>query len=170
MAVQMVEPAAQMRAWLLPPLTPPPHTLNAYGYRLQDDGSHVLSERGQTDGPIAQRIVAASILRLDSREGLAERYDLSIRQVQEIVTGNARGFLTAAVRARLHQLGIGCLEERAYKGRLVIRLQEIRDAHQRLAVLAADMLRDWSLYTNDQRAALAADLYLLSGAWLEDAS
>lgn len=166
MVAQLQEPAA-FEDWLLPPQLPPRHTINAYGFLLQTDGTHVVSARGMTDGPIGQRIVAASMLRLETREQLAERYGMSIRQIQEIVTGTARAYLTAPVRERLHRLGIGGTESRAYKGQMVIRLVEIRDAHQRLAVLSADMLRDWSSYTNDQRAEVARDLWLLSGAWRE---
>ncbi len=166
MAVQLLAPANTL-PWLLPPQMPPAHQMNVYGYRLKTDGSHVITPVGERQGPIAQRVLAASMLRLMSREQIAETYGLCVRQVQEIVTGNANSYLTAPVRERLHRMGIGDPDARGYRGTQQERTQQVREALARLAVLAADMLRDWSMYTNDQRQEVATDLYLLSGAWRE---
>lgn len=167
MVAQLREPITGL-GWLLPPQEPPQHAVNAYGWRLNTDGSHRLTEVGERQGPIAQRVLAASMLRLMSREQIAEHYGICVRQVQEIVTGNANGYLTAPVRERLHSLGIGDPDARGYRGTRQERTQQVRAAMERLSAQAVEYLRWPHLYTYDEKEQVASDLYLISGAWREE--
>lgn len=169
MVAQLKPPQAAARLpWLLPPAMPPRHQLHAYGYRLRTDGSHVLSDVAAEVGPAAQRIVAAYLLRFRTREELAEMYGLSARQVQEIVSGTARHYLTAPVFQRLRDLGIDSSVGRSHRGDALARMREIRDAQSAVASRAAEAMRFPERFTPQEREKVERDLYLLSGSWLGD--
>ena len=165
MALYRPRPVPQPLPALIAP-TPPPRD-------CRDRVAGFTRTRGTTDWTLSpeyaghvgvvQRMLASYALGYQSRAQIALKYGYSERQVQSILTGSTLGALTRPVRDRLVALGV-CNERghRSFK-----RDQEVRAALERVAVLAADMLRDWSMYTNDQRQEVATDLYLLSGAWRE---
>lgn len=154
--VRVIEPLYRIS---MPPIEM--HTVP--GFARQEDNSWGLTDAGRGWAAMSQRILLSYVLRFENRAALSRRYYLSIKSVQDIVIGRAHGRFTAPLREHLLYLGIG--NRTMHRDVAPVREAQIRAALERLAVLSADMLRDWSMYTNDQRQQVATDLYLLSGAW-----
>lgn len=166
MVAHLIAPAASL-PWLIEPSTPPEdHKGRAVGFRRTAQNDWMISETYQGEIAVAQRMLARYALGYDSRAELGQRYGFSPRHVQSVITGQTYYWFTRPVRLRLLKLGIG--NARMNRDEVGQRKAQVRVAFERLAVLAADMLANWATYTNDQRAEVARDLWLLSGAWREE--
>lgn len=123
------------------------------------------TRHGLETAAMAQRVLLAYVLGFASRRQLSQRYYVSETQIQNWIKGTAHGWLTRPVRGRLLALGIGTASMRRSEARPA----EIRAALERLAAVATDALVWPEHYSEDQRSELALDLYLISGAWRDDA-
>lgn len=159
---------AQMRQvttpWLMVPTTPPDDFQGRVnGFVRQPDGSWALSGSATDLVADVQRILLSYVLGYEDRAELADRYALSERSIQSIITGQSHRFLTLPIRQRLLANCIGDLR----MNRSPQRSNEVRRALERLAVHAANIIDRPQAFTAEFRQQVAADLYLLSGAWRE---
>jgi hypothetical protein len=156
-----IAPTDHLEPLIVPRAPDYPLVPRAEGFKLsRSEWAFDLTPNGRYHAAICQRMLAIYALGFENRAALSQRYGYSARHVQSVLSGQTYQWLTRPVRARLeaHGLVAGRMDRR-------IRTETVRRALERLAVLAADMLRDWSMYTNDQRQEVATDLWLISGAW-----
>jgi len=163
MAVQLLEPASRL-PMLMQPATPPYTQHITWGYRHDKQGNWALTNYGRRSAAVAQRILLRYVLGYETRAELAQRYSLSEREIQAIVTGERTHWFTDPVRERLMLNGIG----NARMNRSDARAAEVRRALEHHAALATSVLRWPKRYSVEQRREIYTDLYLLSGAWRSD--
>lgn len=164
MVAQLAAPhAPRTLSWLLPPDMPPADLScrqgGQLGFSRRTDGSFRVSPFGEGIGPVGQRIVLAYALRLATREQLAERYCLSVRYVQSIVSGECLPYFTAPLRRWLTESGL--CPDGVYRG-----------AHRERMRAIADLKRDLSSRGSETMAyglTARVGLDLLAARWwLED--
>ena len=164
MAVQIA--TTPTLGWLMEPEAPPDDTHGpASGYRRSKGrhGWHLTTEGGAVAG-VAQRIMLSYALGYETRDELADRYGYAHHHVQHIVVGTTWRWMTLPIRRRLLANGIGNLRmNRSHR-----RPAEVKQALERLSVMAVELLRHPERYSDEQRESVALDLWLISGAWRED--
>jgi len=169
MVAQLREPV-QTLPWLMTPDVPPAEMIarvgGRQGFTRATDGTFTVSAVGHHIGPIAQRIVLSYALRFQTREQLAERWTLSVRHVGSVIAGDAHHWFTAPVRRWLISQGIG--DERMQRDALHGRLEQVNAALTRIAAEASVMLRPPVPLSQTAQARVTLDLYLISGAWLNE--
>jgi hypothetical protein len=165
MVAQMKAPARRLEM-LMQPSAPPRDGHVTYGFRHDKQGNWTLTGYGQDAAAVAQRILMRYALHYETRSELARRYGFSERNVQDIISGNRSHWYTDPIRARLLANGVGNPRmNRSAKGGRVI---EVKQALERLAARAHDMVIWPERFSWDQKSDVATDLFLLSGAWRED--
>jgi hypothetical protein len=162
---QLSEPVQRLEP-LLTPITPPDDRHVTYGYRRDKDRKWVLTDAGREAAAVTQRILLRYALDYDSRSELARRYSMCDRNVQDIICGRRTRWFTAPIRERLVANGIGT--ERMTRSPKGCRVVEVKEALERLASRAQDMILWPESYSWSDRGQVAIDLYLLSGAWRRD--
>ena len=165
MVARLSEPVRRLEMLMRPP-APPKGAHVTYGYRHDKRGNWTLTDYGRAHAAVAQRILLRYALDVETRSELAKRYSLSERNVQDILSGDRSHWFTSPVRERLLANNIGNPRmNRSPKG---CRVVEVKQALQKLAARAWDMLIWPEHYSWDDKSEVSTDLYLLSGAWRED--
>lgn len=169
MVAQLRESVRRL-SFLLPPDLPPADMMmrqgGLIGFKRATDGTFTVSPTGEMMGVAAQRIVLAYALRFETREQLAERWNLSVRHVQAIVAGDALHWFTAPVRRWLREHAIG--DERLCRGLSRGRLEQINAAFRGVAAEAAAVLQAPGRKSQQTVDNARTNLWLLSGAWREN--
>jgi hypothetical protein len=165
MVSRLTEPVRRLEM-LMPPATPPHTDHITYGYRHDKGGNWTMTDYGRDHAAVTQRILLRYALGYETRAELARRYSLSERNIQDILAGDRSHWFTAPIRERLMAHGIGNARmNRSPKGSRVV---EVKQAIERLAGFATDMLVNRGRWTDAEIQEVATDLFLLSGAWRED--
>lgn len=160
MVVQLAAPRSRPPMW---PAIPPEHVARVSGYRRGDNHEWEPTAHGLEVAAMAQRVVLAYALGYRSRAELAREVYLSETRVQYILRGVAHGWLTKPVRDRLAHYGL-----KVQRRPSVAVHADVRRVLEALAARASEMLVCPDRFGEAERERVSTDLYLLSGAWLED--